>query len=752
MVKLPFIGSSSVIALAIALVPGVSWTEVRAQASAVTPPGAEAAGSPRAAWSVEDIIVTAQKRSQSVQDVPATVAAFSQATLENRQIQGLSDLTSRVPSLQVGYQFGSNTITLRGISSNLTGGLEDPSVAVHINGVYQARARTLHLALMDLERIEVLSGPQGTLYGRNATGGVINYILQRPTDVMEAEITANVGNYDSYGLRGYISGPISETVGFRIAGLWSNRDKGYLKNLYVGNAPSRLEEDHVAAIRGVLEFNPTETLNISLEGSYANERSSFALSALTPSINPTRAAQLAGYQVIGKRRVTMSDFPDTRVDSKQYAASATVNFEISDNVQLKSITAYQEYRNHQDIDYDASARPGQHVIRAPYRSKTYTQELNLLTSAFDGKLKSTFGIFYYDDRVRNGTDVIADFSRTPDNPPTTLGFVSTNALKAKSLALFTDHTLSITDRLRVLGGIRYNVDKKNTFNTLNFGCAAPTGIRSRQKWDAWTPRAGVQFDVTSKIMAYATYQKGFKVGGVSAGTCGDTYEPENISGFETGIKSEFADGRIRLNVAGYWYKYGNLQVQKTLAFPAGSTQVLNAANSKIKGIEANLDATIVEGLRLDLAGMVQSAKYTDFENCNTAAFFGSCSATDPVKLTEQLKGNWLNRAAPYSVNLGLEYTVNLGDSELILRGESYWSGKVRLDPFNTPVATNGAYSIQNAYVTFKLADDRFRVRVFGKNLANHLYRSTAFFSGTNGQFLTIWSPPRTYGAEVTYKF
>ncbi|MEJ7935564.1 TonB-dependent receptor [Sphingobium sp. AN558] len=685
-------------------------------------------------------MVTAQKRAQSVQDIPATVAAFSQETLETRQIRGLADLTTQVPSLQVGTTFGSNLITLRGISTNLTSGFEDASIAVHVNGVYQSRARSLNLALMDLERIEVLSGPQGTLYGRNATGGVINYILRRPTKEMEAEVTGRVGNFDSYTLQGFISGPISDKVGFRVAGLWDNRDKGFVKNLLPGAPKSSFGESKVAGVRGVLSFEPSDDLTIDLEGSFAHTRGSFIDTALDPATGAFFGPLVAGRQSFRPRTV-LSDV-DARMDTKQYATSATVTWDLSDDIQLKSISAYQKYKNFMDAEGDFSSAALQEALSSN-RSRTYSQELNLNVSSIDGRLKSVFGIFYFNDKVTQRTDVVSG-AFTPDGSIIRI-YRADMQQKAKSVAFFTDNIFSVTDKLRVIAGLRYNIDKKSVYWTILPTC---NNLRRNRKDTAWTPRAGLQFDITDKIMAYATYQKGYKAGGFASGACDNAYDPESIEGGEAGIKTTFADNRIRLNLAGYWYDYGNLQVQRTLP-SVGGFSVQNAAESRIKGVEGNLDARITDALSLDMSAMAQSAKYSNYTNCNQRPGPTNCASGAPL---EQLKGNWLNRAAPWSVNVGLQYEVPVGNGKLLLRGESFWSGKIRYDEFNTAALTQRAYNLQNAFLTFTPDGDQFTLRAFVKNIRNVNTRASGAYSASLGQDQTIWNLPRTYGAEATYRF
>lgn len=710
--------------------------------------GAQAASAQSAVKSdAADIVVTATRRAESVQDVPATVTAFSQQDLESRKIEGLDDLITQVPSLNVGKTFGSNMVTLRGISTNSTSGFEDPSVAIHVNGIYQPRAHALDIAQFDLERIEVLSGPQGTLYGRNATGGVINYILRRPTKETEAQFTANVGNYDSYGIRGYISGPINDKVGFRIAGIWDNRDKSVIENVAPG-ASNKFGNYYVAAIRGVLAFEPTDTLQIDVEGSFSSSRDLIYVTALAPARDPFWRT-LFGTQTFAPRKLVSNLVPNN--DSKTYAANATIRWDINDDVKLSSISAYQKYNNNFLIDGDISA--GSLIeLNQQFRSNTFTQELNLNVESFDNRLSSIFGAYYFHDKAFGASQLFGNFGSGP-----VVKFYEgiSNTLKTRSIALFTDQTLKVTDRFRVIGGLRYNVDKKTTTNQLT-SCGTPAPIlETEQKFTSWTPKVGGQFDVTKDVMFYGTWQEGVKAGGVALGTCANAFKPEAIEGFEVGLKTQLFDNKVRLNIAGYWYDYGNLQVQQTLS-TLGGFQVTNAASAKIKGIEGNLDAAITDRLRLNVGAMVQSAKYTDFVNCDDSTFIGACSgldlrpANDPTRF-QQLAGNWLNRAAPWSVNVGLQYTFDVAGGKLMLRGESYWTGRLHFSEFDGRT-TQPSYGLQNAFLTYTPEGDKFKLRLFAKNIGNKNYFAHASFNSLPSQEQAIWGDPRTYGAEASVKF
>jgi iron complex outermembrane receptor protein len=732
--KVCLLAAASVISLSIPVTSAMAQT---------TPEGGDDRG-------IEDIVVTAQKRSESAQSVPASITALGEETLDLRQVSGLTDLQGQVPSLVVGNLFGTNLITLRGISTGLTAGTDDPSVATHINGAYQPRSRSIDIAMVDLERVEVLSGPQGTLYGRNATGGAVNYVLRGASSAFEGEVNARIGNYDRYGISGSVSGPLGDKVGIRITGLYDNQSKGFSRVLNANAPKRRLEENRVYGGRVIFDINPTERLTISLEGMGLNTKSSTAFFAFGPSLSAaTNAAQLP--QTYRPHEI-YSDV-DGKLDSKYAQGIATVNLELSDQVSLKSISAYQDYAQRMVIESDASATaPFRGPIVQNTDSTTFTQELNLNTKLFDDRLSSIFGFFYFDDKVKLETDLRL----------TTTGALNFDTVQqAKSYAFFTDHTLEVIDGVRLIAGLRFNHDKKEALQSfiinLNSGATAtplpPT--TTKVSFKSWTPRFGFQVDLASRVMLYGTYSRGFKSGGLASNVNAvNTYKPEKIKGGEIGIKSDLADGRVRLNLAGYYYDYSDLQVQSVTTAASGLPvfRVNNAASSRIYGIEGQFQAALADSLKLDIAAMVQSAKYTDFTTCNNTAFVGACSSIATTTFIN-VKGNWLNRAPNYTVNVGLEYEADIGSAgSLTVRGESVFSGRVFYDEFATPLVQQKPYNLQNIYVSFTPTSDSFTLRAYVKNIGDTDYKTSAFFQTAVFQQQGNWGAPRTFGAEATIRF
>ena len=713
-----------------------------------------------------EIIVTAQKRSENVQNVPMAVTAFGANSIEDRQINDIADLTKLVPSMFVGQNYGANTFTIRGVSTGLTSGAEDPSIAVHINGVYQPRSRSIDVATMDLERIEVLSGPQGTLYGRNATGGVINYITKSPTREFEAGITASIANYDRHGIKGYISGPLSDTVGIRISGLWDEQNRGYVKNLLPGAPNKSIGTPNTLGGHVVLEFNPSNTVKFIVDGIYSRTNSSTVFNALGPPNGGAPIAALLGRQSFKPNEV-YSSYPAS-FDNKYFQTSLTGVIDLSENVQLKSITAYQGYDDNMRLDGIGSEILAVAVNQVD-KSRTFTQEINLTTHALSDKLTSVFGFFYYHDKLNIDTGVPFAIAG-PGNY-----YVYGTQQTSESYAFFTDQTFAVTDRLRLLAGVRFNHDSKTVANQLSVHASefAPPpyfnvcNTANNKAWNSWTPKVGLQYDVADGVMAYGGWQKGFKSGGYAANTCGNGYDPETIEGPEIGLKSTLFDNHLRLNIAAYYYKYKNLQVQKLVGL--ANFSVVNAAAATLKGIEVSATGKLTDRFSLDLTANVQSAKYDEFFNCDSTLFPGACSApgsnvnivgttvggvlTLPGNGLANLAGHWLNRAPPYTVNLGAECRFDIAGGDLLFRAESYWSGRVFFDPFASLGQMKQApYNLQNVYLTYTPAGDHFKIRAFVKNVGDKDYKSAAFFNSSVGEPSGSWAAPRTFGAEFSAKF
>jgi iron complex outermembrane receptor protein len=699
---------------------------------------------------VQEIIVTAQKHSESATRVPASLTVLTASAVEARQIRSLSDIKTTVPSLVIGALFGATQVSLRGISTGITSGAEDASVALHIDGVYQPRPRTLDLASIDLDRIEVLSGPQGTLYGRNATGGVVNYVLKQPSRSFEANIAVEAANYDRYQVRGAVSGPITENLQFRVSAIYDDQATGFVKNLQPNAPQSTLETNHTEGARVALAYQPSSTVSILGEVTVENYNHPTDFSSFAPTTDPFSAALFV--PTTSRPHYIYNDTQNAD-KGRVLAPTFTVEWNPSGNILLKSITGYQRLNDNLLLDADFSGAP---LIQnnSINRSSTWTQELDANIKSFGGRLNSTYGLFYFNDRLsvhsNNFYGFIIPGVQIPANYHTSQA--------TRSYAAFMDHTYSVTSRLRLELGARYNIDEKNVIQTISIGgenlCGGANGLEIRGKWYSFTPKVSAQFDFNPHVMGYVQWQKGFKSGGVAADACGNQYNPEKIEAVEAGLKGTAFERRVTFGTAIYHYDVSDLQVQQ---YHNLALLVNNAGAAEITGFEISGTAILTDWLRVDLGANVQKAEYTTFSNCDPMEFLGACGAGDPRPIDIQFQdvsGHRLNRAPPYTINLGIEANhtfANVG--KFVLRGELYWSGKVNFDEFGNSGATQSPYYTLNVFLNYSTPSDRYHVRLFGRNLTDTDYKTSAFgLAGAGQTFVGTWGPPRTYGVEVGANF
>ena len=712
---------------AMALVPQLAHAETEADAQ--TAASGDTFG---------EIIVTAQKRSESILKVPGAISALTPADIEGRGVTDLASLANQVPSLNFATLDGATFVTIRGVGTAVDNGYVEPSVATYVDGVYLSRSTMGALDHDDLERIEVLRGPQGTLYGRNATGGAINFISRKPTDELEAGATFTVGNYSQVGLKGYVSGPLAPGVRARISGGFEKRD-GYVKNLFDGSDIGNVNNRY---IRGVIVADLASNVTLDLTAQYSKQTGRLAYQQILDQVLPlppgaqftTEPWQLYAESPYGSRLET-------------FIASGTLNWEIGDNLALKSITGYVNHKSHTIFDGDATNLGLINVGDFVRPAETFTQEFNL--TGENGPLKWLLGAYYYYEDFYTQLPAPLPTGFGPF-PPGTTPLPSHTAI-TKSYALFTDFTLSITDRLRLIGGLRYNIERKR-FNQEDgaiipgLGFLGFSNVKSRLKSDKLLPKVGLQYDLTSDINLYSQFQIGVKSGGVNINldATGNPvpYNPEELTAYEAGIKARLAGGAVVLTAAGFFYNYKNLQVFKVVG---GTVSLVESADAHVTGLEAEANIRLSSNFKINAAATWLDSRYTNYE---------SVDPSNPAAGVQDLKGQPLTRAPDYTLNLGADWTIPIGSrgDELTLRGEVFHSGEYVIMPFPQPGEPQSEYTTANFYATLALAGDRFRVRGYITNAFNEAYTLTRLYSPLQGAFLGAYAPPRQYGMSVSVKW
>ncbi|KRB80643.1 hypothetical protein ASE00_16510 [Sphingomonas sp. Root710] len=759
----------------------IASPQVHAQASAPQPAADE--------QGIGDIIVTAQKRSESVQKTPLAITALGGETLRTAGISTISAVVQSVPSLQLGQFYGVANVTLRGVTlSAINAGTESP-VAFHVDGVYYGRPAAVLSSFFDVQRVEVLRGAQGTLYGRNASGGSINIITADPTANLSGFAQATYGNYNHLNLESAVSGPLSEKVQVRLAGRWDHRD-GYGINEATGRD---IDDNNERAIRGKIKILPTENLTVLLEGDYSRARSNAAIhlqgSVTGGPIFGTQSSIFGTPFVPGlaaSKLRNVSQDVDPSLRTRFWGFGSTVSLELG-SVTLRSISGYRRSQSVSVGDIDLTSAPLVSPFGISDDANQFSQELQLVGQ--DDHANWIIGGYYFHEKD-DGREVSAFSTVFAGAVPATnaRGLYSGSRVTTDAYAIFGQYTRKFTDELSVTVGGRYSIETKGLINQNNFDLATPfdysklfdkpatfaiqcgkglptigyagTGVTCRPKetFKAFTPKLGVDYQVTPQTLLYASYTRGFKSGTFNLGVVQDAVRPEKLDDFELGVKSTLMDGRLRANVAGFYYNYKDVQAYNGLPT---QTYLENAATAKIYGVETELVARPVPELQFDLSGSWLHATYDNYK-----AYDQLRPGGDGVTLVPNLgstgflngfdlKGNRLPQAPRISGRLGAAYTFSSDIGEFTLRGEAAYKSKMYITQFNTdPVGAVRAHTRFNASLNYEHKDGHLTASINAKNLGNKVlltngFAGTPFVGGLISGYLEA---PRTIDFTVGYKF
>lgn len=732
---------------------------------------------PAAEAGLEEIVVTAQRRSQSIQFTPLAISAFSGDDLAQRGKTVLADMGRDVPGLNVSQQGGSARITIRGIGFDSFSIGAEGAATFNVDGVVYSRQASALAGFYDVDRIEVLRGPQGTLYGRNATSGAINVITRRPSGTLEGFAALTLGNYSTVNAEGGLGGPISDTISGRLSFNTQERD-GYGRNLVTGHD---IDDRQSRAVRGQLLFEPSADLSILLSGDYYRQHdNSGGLHVLGPGgeilvnpldpTGPTIPMPIVGLGLPGggipaNRRDIAGLDPETK--NTFYGGLLDITYELNDAVSLRSLSAARFSR---ELFVNEVAPVGPTQLIATYRfqdSDQYTQEFQLNIST--ARHNFVAGLFYLDESIDGRQP--SPFNAVLFGGPDTLlqGTQFGGELTTDAAAVFAQDTYSVFDNFRVTVGGRYSWEKKkiSDYNRLNLAepfdinrpidLSAPDTLQrvDDETWSSFTPKLGVEVDLAPQVMAYASYSKGFRSGSYNfAQPTQPAVSPEKVAAYEAGIKSTLFEGRLRANASGYYYDYTNLQVFKTFGV---SLIQENAATARIYGAEGEflfrpLDA---HPLELDLNFSLLHARYRRYFSADGARL-GQADAIDPDTglLAFDLSGNRMPQAPSYMVNLGVQDTVAVGLVNLTARFESAWTGQVYFSQFNQPTSTQKATEVFNAYLSIEPENSKYYVNAYIKNIADKDIVASGNVSVVTigSPSLGYFQPPRTYGVTVGSRF
>lgn len=716
---------------------------------------------------LEEVVVTATKREQNIQDVPIAVTSLSADLLEAQGIDDVMDLRNVIPNFSVGSYQGETKVTIRGVGQLVQG--SSPGVAMHVDGVYQPRVTAGDLIQLDMAGVEVLRGPQGTTYGRNASGGAVNYSTTAPAEEFGGFIRVGFAEYDETTIQGAIDVPMSDAVRTRISFDKTDRNEGFYENVGDG-ADGGLADNTSVRIR--LDADISETVSARLIMSHAESFITNSFDSLTPpSARALQANPILGTPPTteGLSNLQFSQDMPSNIDREYQSITAIVDWNINETFDLKSITAVQQWEELRKSDVDLT---NGNLVRSEVftDSESLSQELNL-TFTLDNA-SGVVGLFYFDDEVR-GSNFLPFENGGFFGGTVFLGETASRSAwepyQTDSLAIYTDFDYAITEDLSLILGLRYTDEEISLRQTGGFfaevepGVITPLGRPTEcttafvehepKKYTVTTPRAGLNYSISDDSSFYATYSQGFKSGGFSFRSgCGINYDEETVNAYEIGSKNLLADGRVRLNVSAFFYDYEGYQIE---ALNGLVFETSNANAAEVYGLEFETMATITDKLSLVANASFQKAEFTDHVTADGLGprdpnpLFGQPGQPPTVPRVVSVDGNPLPGTPDTTANVSFMYDFS---ERLSLQIGASYKSDINFREFDNEADEQEAYTLVNANLRWVSEDERLSIRLWGENLTDEEYIQAAYISSLTGNRLGSWGSPLQIGAEVRFKF
>ncbi len=700
---------------------------------------------------IETVVVTAEHRSEDIQKTPIAITAVTGAALSSKGITNVTGLNQMVPGLSIASTGNAAQIGIRGIVSTNDTEVGDPAVAFNVDGVYLARSRSALGSFYDINRVEVLRGPQGTLYGRNATAGAINVITNKPSlDGYAMSASLGYGSYNALNTTGMVNIPLTDTLAIRGA-FSSDRHDGYSNN-----APAR-PVDNLDAVGGRAEalWQPTNDFKAVLTLDFFHDS---GLGSGVVSAHPlgTYAGGTAPYR-----------FPVSH-DGYNDETAKGVTLTADWNLHFATLTYVGNYRSDDEHSYGGSAATGpagtscatansadcQNLTFFSLENQT-SHELRLGNS--EGALKWVLGLYYFheNNNVFFGIAPIAGIN--------SLAFVQPSVAET-SKAVFGQATYSITDSFRLTGGLRYTEDNKaRTGATMGFGAVVgetyvggfPLNLNAANfNWSKLNWRAGAEYDLTENSMLYGSVSTGYKAGGYGDGAPpnNNPYRPENVTDYEIGVKNTLFNHHLILNVDGFYDTYKDFQASGIgLVSGQPSLVTINAGAAKIYGVELESQALLTDFDQLNFSVAYLHARFTSFLLPLGDSFHNT--AVDYA-------GDPLSHSPDWTLNMGYQHQFVLGSgASITARGNLQWVDTQNLDYHNFALTQIPSYTRSDLTVTYASADGHWEAMAYVRNLEDNAVlsqaapdpRATTYAIGmTSGT--GHYMPPRTYGVKLTYKY
>lgn len=755
-------------------------------------------------WGYEEVVVTARKREESLQDVPISVTAFSGEGLEKRGVSNLQGINSFTPNLELsnGRPDGGGSAAqayIRGVGQSDFLFPNDPGVGLYVDDVYLARSVGGMLALVDVERVEVLRGPQGTLYGKNTIGGAIKVVTKKPTGEFGGKIQATLGRYDRRDIMASVDFAMGDT-GAGLVQVGSLERDGYVTRNFDG---IDLGNEDKKMVRADFAFSPSDSLEVRLSADVQRQRQNGAPGTLIKVVPSTAGATpdpsgkidpvtnipaiipgtgiietLYNGAVIPNILASALDLPaDTQFDDRWitgnnktsngtakvadnndiWGVSLSLDWDLGNNLGLKSISAYRNMEAEFGRDGDHSPLPVVSTFNN-FEQWQFSQELQLSGLSMDDRLNWLVGVYGFKESASDNNTVKL-VSGTYDLIGLEFDMNPSSDIDIESLAAFAHASFDITDKLSITGGIRYTYETKELARSFiltqsqvpvtirEYGVAESEGGKFgpplEDSWTRLSPKIGLDYHIDEDVLLYALFASGFKSGGWSprpqAGTENKAFDHEVLNSYEAGLKSKWMDGRVVANMSVFYNLYEDMQIT-TVGADAESGQLIlsvnNAGEAKLSGLELEIKALPTPQLEIQMGLGYLNARYNEIDE------------TSGIR-----KQNKLPDAPELSFNTSVSYHFDIADAgEMSLRVGAAYKGETYKDAYNTQPLTVESYWLVDASIGFASHDDSWRVALVGTNLTDEEYLSNGINVEAFGYFEGYFGRPREFALTVTHSF
>lgn len=684
----------------------------------------------------EEVVVTAQKREQRLQDVPLSVTAFTAQTLENQGTQSLVDLNAKSPNVvlaPVGAYPYASAFYMRGLGFADVESSFEPAVGVEMNGIYLARNSGALQDFFDIASVEVLRGPQGTLYGRNTIGGVVAVRTKRPDGGFNGEVQGTIGDHGRREFRGAVNFPISDVLSGRVSLLYKDYDG------YTYNATRNVTEGYNETFAGrlTLAYTPSETFDATLIVDVNSERGSGA--SFSNAALPGNVYAGPGFSTPGITPRTVYGGTPIFADLDTWGVALEANWDLGFGT-LTSVTGYRSFKDRVFSDYDASAITFFEALR-DQKHWQFSEELRLASNG-DGPLNYVVGVYFLNQ----------SYKITNDQSGLIYGGGTLSQIASQdntAYAVFGQLDYDVTEQLTLTAGGRYSYEKK-TFTNDPLGPVGPSTFED--SWSDFSPKLAVAYRFNENVMAYGQWQQGFRSGGFNGRaatvTSAGPYDAETVDSYEIGLKTTLADRRLRLNIAAFSNTYHDMQqgVQGFTSAGLYETLIVNAATAKMDGFEVEANWVVGGGVTLNGSVGYLDARFDEYFADLTSD--GIDNPTDNSDLPLPYAPRW-------SASLGFTYVGDFDfgrvtfNTNVVYMDDIFTSGGTLNRISDVQVRSEN--TLLDATLSLEAPDGQWRVALWGKNLTDELVINNTFGLGALGN-LRIYAPPRTWGLDLGFRF